>query len=71
MIHQPLVEMDVGILHGTHWKGHTEGCTQAKRSSMCLKDGHHQETLTLLWLFFGCLWESLGVFAKDWLHVWA
>ena len=31
----------------------------------------HQETLTLLWLFFGCLWESLGVFAKDWLHVWA
>ena len=39
-IHQPLMEMDVGILHGTHWKGHTEGCTQAKRSSICLKDGH-------------------------------
>ena len=39
-IHQPLVEMDVGIPHGTHWKGHTEGCTQAKWSSMCLKDSH-------------------------------
>ena len=39
-IHQPLVEMNVGIPHGTHWKGHTEGCMQAKRSLMCLKDGH-------------------------------
>ena len=35
--HQSIMEMDVGIPHGTHGKGRTVGCTQAKGSSQCLE----------------------------------
>jgi len=33
-------EKHVGISHGTHGKGRTVGCTQAKRSSQRLEDCH-------------------------------